>query len=99
MANITMDEIDTMINAAIARLSSGGFLVSFFSVDLYSLQRRITEKLIRQCIEDCNSRGLAAYRQGNYLKITVDLEKCFFNPEQAEYFQLSLVHARNEGFI
>lgn len=99
MVGITMREIDEMIDAAITRVSTGGCLVSIFSIDLYNYQKRITDKLVSQCIELCSNRGLKAERHGNCLQVIVDLETCYLNPFQSGYFNTSLSHARNEGLI
>lgn len=99
MAAITMREIDEMIETAITRVSTGGPLVSVFSINLYDYQRRITDKLVSQCISLCSNRGLEAERQGSCLQIIVNLETCYLNPRQSEYFNVSLGYARNEGLI
>lgn len=91
---ISMTEIDTMIDSAIGRLStSNGSSVSYYYIDLKKYQTRITNKLVSQCIFILGTRGIYSERQGDGLSVTIDLNKCSFNPSQSNYFNAALSHA------
>lgn len=85
--SLTMRDIDDMIDSTILRLAGEtGSAVSTFYVDLRSYQRRITEKLVSECISLCSSRGIHAERIGDGLSITINLDRCYLNPSQARDF-------------
>jgi len=92
---LTMHQIDGFINTAIHRLSSeSGSTVSHFYVDLRSYQQRITQNLVDQCVRLCQSRGLSSERQGDGLIVTVNLNSCFLNPNQALQYNAALTYTR-----
>ena len=85
--SLTMADIDAMIDSAIFRLAGEtGSAVSTFYVDLRNYQRRITDKLVLECISLCNSRGIHAERIGDGLSITINVDTCYLNPSQARDF-------------
>lgn len=93
--SLTMYQIDGFIDTAINRLSSeAGSTVSHFYVDLRSYQQRITQNLVDQCVSVCLSRGLLAERQGDGLTVTVNLNTCFLNPNQALAYNTALAYTR-----
>jgi len=85
--SLTMADIDDMIDSTIFRLAGEtGSSVSTFYVDLRNYQRRITDKLVSECISLCNSRGIYAERIGDGLSITINVDTCYLNPSQARAF-------------
>lgn len=93
--SISMAQIDSFIDTTINRFSSeGGESIGKFYVDLRSLQQRITQNLVDQCIEICESRGLKAERRGDGLIITVNLNTCYLNPSQSLNFNAALNYTR-----
>lgn len=90
-----MQEIDGFIDTTINRLSGeSGSMHSTFYIDLRSYQDRITQRLVEDTINICQSRGLNAERSGDGLRVDVNLNSCFMNPKQAEHFNLALDHTR-----
>lgn len=97
--SITMKQLDTCIDTTINRLSSeSGRMQSNFYLDLRDSnpdRQRITDKLVAQSIDLCQSRGIYAERSGDGLMITIDLHRCFLNPRQAEDFNVALDYTRS----
>ena len=93
---LNMRDVDGFIDATIARLSSeAGTTRSNFYVDMRTYQQRITQNLVDQCTAVCESRGLVVTRNGDGLIVTVDLQTCFFNPEQSKVYQMALSYTRS----
>ncbi len=90
-----MMELDLFIDATINRLSSEqGITTSTFYVDLRSYQQRITQQLVDNCINICQSRGISAERQGDGLAVTVNLNTCYMNPSQTMNYNTALAYTR-----
>lgn len=62
--------------------------------DIYPDRQRITDKLVAQAIDLCQSRGIQADRSGDGLTIVVDLYRCYLNPRQAADFNTALDYTR-----
>ncbi len=93
---LSMAQIDSFIYTAIGRLSrEAASSRSQFYVDLRSMQQRITKNLVADCMDLCARRGLTAERVGDGLNITVDLDTCFFNPQQADAYNVALAYTRH----
>ena len=93
--SITMQQIDGFIETTINRMAGeSGSVRSTFYVDLRSLQQRITQNLVSQCMSACQSRGLHAERNGDGLIVTVDLNHCYLNPQQTAMYNIALAHTR-----
>jgi len=96
--SMTMQQIDTCIDTTINRLSSeSGRMNSNFYLDLrdiYPDRQRITDKLVAQAIDLCQSRGVHAERSGDGLTMVVDLHRCYLNPRQAADFNAALDYTR-----
>lgn len=94
--SLTMPQIDGFIDVAINRLSGEEApLVSSFYVDLRTLQTRITQHLVQECISICERRGLLAEREGDGLTVTVNLNSCRFNPQQSIAYNAALNFTRS----
>lgn len=94
--SLSMRDVDGFIDATLTRLASeAGTTRSNFYVDLRSYQQRITQNLVEQCTAVCESRGLVVTRNGDGLVVTVDLQTCFFNPDQAKAYQMALNYTRS----
>lgn len=97
--SITMQQIDACIDTTINRLSSeSGRMHSSFYFNLRDQnpgRMRITEKLVAQAIDLCESRGLHVERNGDGLTVIVDLNRCSLNPRQAELFNAALDYTRS----
>jgi hypothetical protein len=92
---ITMQQLDNFIDTTINRLASeSGTTTSSFYVDLRAFQQRITQNLVNQCMEICESRGLYAERRGDGLVITVNLNSCFLSPNQSSAYNAALAYTR-----
>ena len=93
--SLTMREVDNFIDTTINRLASeSGSTSSAFYVDLRSFQQRITQNLVNQCMDICESRGLYAERKGDGLVVTVNLNSCFLNPSQSIAYNTALNYTR-----
>lgn len=93
---LTMREVDSFIETALTRLASEtGQTRSSFYVDLRSMQTRITQSLVDQCVDICESRNLSVTRVGDGLNVTVDLNTCYFNAFQAQKHELALQYTRS----
>ena len=94
-----MHQIDACIETTINRLSSeSGRMNSSFYFNLRDQnpdRQRITEKLAIQAIDLCESRGLLVERNGDSLNVTVDLNRCSLNPNQADLFNAALNYTRS----
>ncbi|KEZ27348.1 hypothetical protein D5S10_23285 [Pseudomonas savastanoi] len=97
--SITMRDIDNCIETTINRLSSdAGSMRSTFYFDLRTSnpgRQRITDKLADQSIALCRTRGIDAERDGDGLRVTIDLRSCYLNPSQSELFNVALGYTRS----
>lgn len=93
--SLTMQQLDSFIDTTINRMSGeSGSTRSSFYVDLRAFQQRITQNLVDQCIQLCQTRGLSAERNGDGLVVTVDLNSCFLNVQQSALYNAALAYTR-----
>ena len=90
-----MQQLDNFIDTTINRMSGeSGSTRSSFYVDLRSFQQRITQNLVDNCMQLCQTRGLDAQRNGDGLIVTVDLNSCLLNVQQSALYNVTLNYAR-----
>lgn len=95
---INMNQIDAFIETSINRMAGeNGPMQSNFYIDLRESnpdRQRITQALVQKDIELCERRGVHAERQGDGLKVTVDLNSCFLNSKQTDLYNTALNYKR-----
>ena len=96
---VLMQIIDDFIDASIDRLSSeSGTMISHFFLALrmaFPDRQRMTQNLVDIAIEALVSRGLIVNQVvGGQIGVTVDLNRCHFNSQQARYFSAALGYVR-----
>ncbi|ATG93104.1 hypothetical protein QRO08_09700 [Paracidovorax citrulli] len=93
--SLTMHQLDDFIDTTINRMSGeSGVKTGRFYVELRSLQQRVTQNLVDQCIALCARRGLQAERDGDGLIVHVNLDTCALNPQQSAAYNVALNYTR-----